>query len=106
MSDEVVMGLLKDLDLRVIAVHATEVARKARTLHRMENAAAAVFAQATLASSLMTALQMQKSDARVDFQLECDGALRGLFVETNANGNIRGYVKNPLVSTRGNENEW
>ncbi len=106
MSDEVVMGLLKNHDLRVIAVDATELARKARGLHHMESAAAAVFAQATLASSLMTALQLQKSDARVDFQLECDGALRGLFIETNANGHVRGYVKNPFVSTRGNENEW
>ncbi|MGA9524456.1 MAG: Hsp33 family molecular chaperone HslO [Myxococcaceae bacterium] len=106
MSDEVVMGLLKDRDLRVVAVNATEVARKARSLHHMEFAAASVFAQATVAASLMTALQLQKSDARVNFQLECDGALRGLFIETNADGHVRGYVKNPFVSTRGNENEW
>jgi molecular chaperone Hsp33 len=106
MSDEVVMGLLKTRDLRVVAVNATGLSQTAQTVHGMQPAAAVLFAQAVTASSLLTAVLSQKSHARVNFQLECDGPLRGLFVESDAGGGVRGYVKNPLVEHKGIEGVW
>src|SRR5919106_5673052 len=106
MADEVVMGLLASRDIRVVAVIATDVSRTARDIHRARSAAAALMAESFVASAFLSALQLQKSNAKINFQLECDGALRGLFVESDASGLLRGYVKNPLVDIEGTRGEY
>lgn len=104
MADELVSGLLKETDLRVVLVTASELARRARELHRSATASASLMAQGLTAGALLASLQ--KSDSRVNLQLECDGPLRGLFVDGNTSGVLRGYAKNPLVSQVGNEGEY
>jgi molecular chaperone Hsp33 len=104
MSDELVSGLLKDSDLRVVLVTSSALSRQARATHRAEPAAAALFSQALTAVALMGALQ--KGGARVNLQLECDGPLRGLFVDGDNTGSVRGYVKNPLVGYTGGAGAW
>jgi molecular chaperone Hsp33 len=61
-------------------------------------------AQGLTAGALLASLQ--KSDSRVNLQLECDGPLRGLFVDGETSGVLRGYAKNPLVSQVGGEGEY
>ena len=104
MADELVSGLLKETDLRVVLVTATELSRRARELHRSASASASLMAQALTAGALLASLQ--KSDARINLQLECDGPLRGLFVDGDKSGVLRGYAKNPLVAHAGNEGEY
>lgn len=104
MPDELVSGLLKDTDLRVVLVTTGELSRQARATHHAEPAAAALFSQALSAAAMMAALQ--KSGSRVNLQLECDGPLRGLFVDGDASGVVRGYVKNPLVGHVGGAGEY
>ncbi|WP_375770812.1 Hsp33 family molecular chaperone HslO [Archangium gephyra] len=104
MADELVSGLLKETDLRVVLVTASELARHARELHRSAPASASLMAEALTAGALLSALQ--KSDSRVNLQLECDGPLRGLFVDADATGVLRGYAKNPLVSHLGAEGTY
>ncbi|PTL76397.1 Hsp33 family molecular chaperone HslO [Vitiosangium sp. GDMCC 1.1324] len=104
MADELVSGLLKETDLRVVLVTASELARKARELHRSATASASLMAQGLTAGALLSSLQ--KSDSRVNLQLECDGPLRGLFVDGDTSGVLRGYAKNPLVSHVGSEGEY
>jgi molecular chaperone Hsp33 len=104
MADELVSGLLKETDLRVVLVTASELARRARELHRSATASASLMAQGLTAGALLAALQ--KSDSRVNLQLECDGPLRGLFVDGDTSGVLRGYVKNPLVSHAGAEGQY
>lgn len=99
MTDELVMGLWRDRDLRVVVTTATGVARNARDSHKAGLAASELLAEALVASALLSALQLQKQkqDATINLQLECGGPLRGLFVESTGDGGLRGYVKNPLV---------
>lgn len=104
MADELVSGLLKETDLRVVLVTASELSRRARELHHSATASALLMAQGLTAGALLAALQ--KSDSRVNMQLECDGPLRGLFVDGDSSGVLRGYAKNPLVSTVGAEGEY
>ncbi|MCE9672383.1 Hsp33 family molecular chaperone HslO [Myxococcus stipitatus] len=104
MSDELVSGLLKKADLRVVLAVTTALSQKARATHRTAPAAAALLSQALTAAALLGALQ--KSEARINLQVECDGPLRGLFVDGDAAGTVRGYVKNPLVEYVGGDGQY
>ena len=104
MADELVSGLLKETDLRVVLVTATELSRRARELHRSATASALLMAESLTAGALLASLQ--KSDSRINLQLECDGPLRGLFVDADTTGVLRGYAKNPLVTHLGSEGEY
>ncbi len=104
MADELVSGLLKDVDVRVVLALTSELSRQARAMHRGEQASAAILSQGLTAAALMGALQ--KGPARINIQLECDGPLRGLFVDADNTGVLRGYTKNPLVAHVGAEGEY
>lgn len=99
--DEVVMGVLPEYELRVVLVTSTQVAQTARQKHGARGAAAHVLGESITAAALLSALQLQKSKAKVNLQLECDGPLRGLFVESDSGGGVRGYVKNPYLAYAG-----
>ena len=49
---------------------------------------------------------LQKGQQRVNVQVECDGPLRGLFVDAGADGTVRGYVKNALFQLEAVEGEF
>ncbi len=93
--DGVTRALVPKLNLKVSVVVASAAAREARSKHRLQTAAASLLGQALTGASLMASLQ--KDNSRINLQLECDGALRGLFVDASASGDVRGYVKNPFV---------
>lgn len=99
MSDALVRALLEPAEVRICAVVATAAAREARDLHQLGHGAAAVLAQGLAAGALVASLQ--KDDARINLQLECDGQLRGMFVDASGAGAVRGYVKNPWLELEG-----
>lgn len=100
MSDEVFSALLPGSGLRVVAALTTEVSREARRLHKAEDGSAALLSEALTAVTLLGALQKEKT--RVSLQLECDGPVRGVFVDADA-GSLRGYVKHPGLAVLGAE---
>jgi molecular chaperone Hsp33 len=104
MSDELVSALLKDVDLRVVLALTSGLSRQARATHKSEPASAALLSQGLTAAALMGALQ--KSESRINIQLECDGPLRGFFVDGDASGLVRGYSKNPYVAHVGAEGQY
>jgi molecular chaperone Hsp33 len=98
MSDHLVRGLLPR-GLRAIFVRVTETARIARMLHGLYPTAAHLFGESIAAGLLVAALQ--KDGSRVNLQVECDGPLRGLFVDADQEGAVRGYVRRPEVNFPG-----
>ncbi len=104
MADELVSGLLKDVDVRVVLALTSELSRQARATHKSEQASAVLLSQGLTAAALMGALQ--KSDTRINVQLECDGPLRGFFVDGDNSGLLRGYTKNPYVAHIGAEGKY
>jgi len=104
MADELVSGMLKDVDLRVVLALTSELSRKARDTHQSQGASAALLSQGFTAAALMGALQ--KGEARINIQLECDGPLRGFFVDGDNAGVVRGYAKNPHVTHVGSEGDY
>ncbi|HVE86478.1 MAG TPA: Hsp33 family molecular chaperone HslO, partial [Myxococcales bacterium] len=101
MADELVSALLGAEDLRVVLALTGDLTRQARMLAGLRPGSAAMLAQGLTAGLLLAALQKEK--ARLNLQLECDGPLRGLFVDASGSGEVRGYVKNPLVEHLGSE---
>src|SRR5919206_1401354 len=95
MSDRLVRGLLPAEGLRAIYVRATDTARLARMLHGLYPTSAHLFAEALAAGLLVAALQKERG--RVNLQIECDGPVRGVFVDADPEGNVRGYVRGPNV---------
>ncbi|RKH11723.1 Hsp33 family molecular chaperone HslO [Corallococcus sp. CA047B] len=105
MPDELVSGLLKASDLRLMLATTSVLSRQARAAHQSMPASAALLSQGLTAAALMGALR-KGTDSRINLQLECDGPLRGLFVDGDANGVVRGYVKNTLVEYVGTEGRY
>lgn len=104
MADELVSALLKDWNLRVLYTQVAGAARLARDTARLLPTSAELLAQGLASAALVGALQ--KSNARMNLQIECDGPLHGLFVDANAEGSVRGYVKNRLLAFQGDPGEF
>ncbi|HEX9306053.1 MAG TPA: Hsp33 family molecular chaperone HslO [Anaeromyxobacter sp.] len=99
MTDRLCRGIIPSHGLRAVFVRLGDTARMARVLHGLYPTSARVFAEALAAGALLGALQ--KHTARVNLQLQCDGPLGGLFVDADADGNVRGYVQRPAVNFPG-----
>jgi molecular chaperone Hsp33 len=101
MPDRLVRGLLPARGLRAVHVRVTDTARIARMLHGLYPTAAHLFAEGLAAGLLVASLQKERS--RVNLQVECDGPVRGLFVDADPDGNVRGYVRAPMVNFPGSD---
>jgi molecular chaperone Hsp33 len=95
MSDRICRGTFPAQGVRAVFVRVSDTARMARVLHGLYPTSAHLFAQAVAAGALLGALQ--KDRGRVNLQLECDGPVRGLLVDADSEGNVRGYVRAPRV---------
>lgn len=95
MTDRLVRGIIPDRGLRALFVRVGDTARMARVLHGLYPTSARLFAEGLAAGLLVGALQKDK--ARINLQIECDGPLRGLLVDADAEGNVRGTVRRPEV---------
>jgi molecular chaperone Hsp33 len=96
MIDRLVRGLYPTRGLRASFVRTGDTARMVRLLHGLSPTAAHLFGEALAAGALLGALQ-KIAQGRVNLQLEGDGPLRGLFVDADPEGNVRGYVRAPAV---------
>ncbi|MDX2009960.1 MAG: Hsp33 family molecular chaperone HslO [Myxococcaceae bacterium] len=94
-TDAIVKGLIEATNLSVSLAVVSGVTQEARHRHRLAPVSAALLGRAFAGGSLVASLQ--KGTSRINLQLECDGPLRGLFVDASPEGALRGYVKNPDV---------
>lgn len=101
MADELVSALLQDWNLRVLYTQVAGAARRARDTAKLGATSAEMLAQGLASAAVLGALQ--KSNARLNLQVECDGPLHGMFVDANAEGSVRGYVKNRILAFSGDE---
>ncbi len=99
MPDHLCVGVIPDLGLRVVFARVGGTARASRALHGLSPTSAYLFAQALAAASLFGALQ--REGGRANLQLVCDGPVRGLLVDAEPTGSVRGYVRGPRVHFAG-----
>ena len=95
MRDHLVKGVAAG-DISCLAVVATAASRTARDRHVLAPTSAALLAEGLTAGLLVGALQPNRG--RVNLQVECDGPARGLLVDADAEGNVRGLVRSTSVN--------
>ncbi|HMC35039.1 MAG: hypothetical protein AUH38_00730 [Deltaproteobacteria bacterium 13_1_40CM_68_24] len=89
MSDSLLTMGAASAGLRLALCSATGVARSASARHELAAGSAAALAQGLTAALLLAGHQ----GTRVDVQLECNGPLRGLLVDADESGAVRGLVR-------------
>lgn len=102
MNDYLVKALAVDGQVRAYAVRTTDTVSEAQRRHQTWRTASAALGRAMTAGVMMGA--MLKGDDLITVKIEGDGPLGGILVDSDAKGNVRGYVTNPKVDFAANEN--
>ncbi len=90
-KDKIYNFILADGKIRGAIVHGTKMINEMRSNHDLGILETLVLGHSYLAGSLMTA--NLKGNDRISIQIECSGPIKGLTVEANAFGEVRGYLK-------------
>ncbi|WP_203334986.1 Hsp33 family molecular chaperone HslO [Planococcus beigongshangi] len=93
MADYLVRGLAFDGSIRVFAVDSTETVGEAQKRHKMWPTATAAVGRLMTGGVMLGA--MLKGDDKVVLKIDGGGPLGPVLVDSNANGGVRGYAKNP-----------
>jgi molecular chaperone Hsp33 len=84
--------LLADAHVRGVLINGTRMINEMRWNHELGLLETLVLGHAYLSAALMSA--NLKGNDRLGLQVECSGPIKGLVVEANAFGEVRGYLKN------------
>ena len=96
-----VHGLAANGTVRCMAAVTTNTIAEAARRHRTSPTATAALGR-TITGALLLGASLKELD-RLTVQIVCDGAIGGISVESNANGEVRGYVRNPEADAPPNE---
>ena len=83
--------VLADGTVRGVVLHGTRMINEMRANHKLGILETLVLGRAYLGAGLMSAAL--KGSDRLSIKIECSGPIKGLSVETNAFGEVRGYLK-------------
>jgi molecular chaperone Hsp33 len=88
--DRLYSYLMAEETIRCAVIHGTRMVNEMRWNHELGVLETLVLGHAYLAAALMTA--SLKGGDRIGLQVECSGPIKGLSVEANAFGEVRGYL--------------
>ena len=95
--------LLADGDVRGVVMNGTRMVNEMRANHELGILETLVLGRAYLGAGLMSA-GLKGSD-RISLEFDCSGPIKGLTVEANAFGEVRGFLKNiPIPIAKPMEN--
>jgi molecular chaperone Hsp33 len=92
MTDILLKGLAREVNLRFVYVDVTQTAQELNRMHGNGRVAGNVLAEALAAAALVSA-DAGKPDEAYSLQLNCDGAVAGFQVEAMGAGTLRGYTR-------------
>jgi molecular chaperone Hsp33 len=87
--------LLSDGAVRGAILNGTRMVNEMRANHELGILETLVLGRAYLGAGLMSA--SLKSNDRIALKFDCSGPIKGLVVEANAFGEVRGYLKNVTI---------
>jgi molecular chaperone Hsp33 len=92
-ADRLVRATAADGMIRCMAAVTTDTVAEAARRHRTSGTVSAALGR-TLTGALLLGAGQKEFD-RLTVQLDCNGPVGGVTAETNARGQVRGYVRNP-----------
>lgn len=96
MSDYLVRGMSVDGFVKVVAIRSTQLVRRGAQIQGTTPNATAAFGRALTAASMIG--NMQKSEnGSVTLQIRGGGPIGTIMCVSDPEGNVRGYVTNPVV---------
>ncbi|AGK51851.1 Hsp33 family molecular chaperone HslO [Bacillus sp. 1NLA3E] len=95
MSDYLVKGLAFDGQVRAYAARTTQTVEEAQRRHHTWPIASAALGRTMTAGVIMGA--MLKGDQKLTIKIEGGGPIGPILVDSNAKGEVRGYVTNPHI---------
>lgn len=93
--DYLVRGIGEKGKIMVYVAKTTDLVEKARKIHNATPTAIAALGRALTLVAIMG--KMLKGRETISLQIIGNGPLGGIFVDADAQGNVRGYVKRPYV---------
>jgi molecular chaperone Hsp33 len=102
MKDYLVKALAYDGNIRAYAVRTTETVSEAQRRHQTWRTASAALGRTLTAGLMMGA--MLKGEDKLTIKINGGGPLGPIVVDSNAKGEVRGYVTNPEVDFESTEN--
>lgn len=91
-KDRLYNFLLVNGAVRGVIIHGTRMVNEMRANHELGILETLVLGRAYLGAGLMSA--DLKGNGRISIKFDCSGPIKGLIVEANAFGEVRGYLKN------------
>ena len=101
MKDYLVKALAYDGNIRAFAVRTTETVTEAQRRHQTWRTASAALGRTLTAGVMMGA--MLKGEDKLTIKINGGGPLGPIVVDSNAKGEVRGYVTHPEVDFESNE---
>ena len=101
-KDRIYRFIMADQMIRGAIVHSTRMVNEMRTNHDLGPLETLVLGQAYIAVSLLCSTLKTKSD-KVSMNIQCSGPVKGLDVESNMFGEVRGYLKTQQIKVKSPE---
>lgn len=94
--DKIERAISDKYGLRFIYVDVTDTARELGKKHLNGPATSEILGQGLIAAAFLSS-KLKYEKERITFQLKVDGPVRGVLVEANATGGLRGYTEVKLL---------
>jgi len=98
-KDRIYRFMLADRTIKGAIVHTTRMVNEMRANHELDPLETLVLGQAYIAASLLMSGLKDKND-RVSLNIQCSGPIKGLDVESNGYGEVRGYLKTGRIEVK------
>lgn len=102
MSDKIIKVLAYDGRVSVICADTTNLVEEARKIHDLSPVAASAFGRLLTMASIM-GISMKSKNHKLTIQVKGNGQIGTMLVTANNIPKVKGYVSNPLVDIKLNE---
>ena len=101
-KDRIYKFIMADQMIRGAVVHSTRMVNEMRANHNLGPLETLVLGQAYIAASLLCSGLKDKND-RLSMNIQCSGPIKGLDVESNVFGEVRGHLKTRKIKVKHSE---
>lgn len=101
-KDKIYRFIMADQMIKGAIVHSTQVVNEMRANHKTGPLETLILGQAYIAASLICSGLKGKND-RISVDIQCSGPVKGLDVEANVFGEVRGYLKTQPIEVENPE---